>query len=574
MPSGSIPLRHRITARFLSVLLALAPLQPLPAAAPAAVPAGLVAATGALLWPQEVEARAGGGRSSSGGYSRPAVRTPSFSTRSAPSRTPSTGSGGYSRPQSGPSYGLPGGSPSGGGDLGVSRRSSGEALDRYRAQQQQQQQRERTPPVAAPPPRSGSGSASGSGWGGGGWQGGGWGSGSGAGWGQRRTGGYGPGGWYGGWRAPGWASGGRSSFGLWNGLFLWFLLDNLSRPGYADWFHNHQGDPGYAEWRAEAERRAQDDPDLRRRLDDLDTRLRAQEDRPRDPNYLPPDIPRDVAQAAPETPSAPEGSSGGGGGGLGTLLLLIVLVGGMVAAVTLLRRRSSGSRPGGSAMTRSPWGAAASTAAGIVKAKATGATYEPSLFRVGMTLTPDPTPFLLGGGAIKATAPEGAGSMVSVEAVGTLTGGGVTLHRLYLPGGSGFYQLHLGAGGAPDECRWFSMLDEVHPTDNDEWGFWLDPADGMIGYPQFQTKDGKLYGRQWSPGASRIAPVTFDETLTDHRGSRTRRVTAMLYAAPTGAADPAPRTEYVLVAAVEDGGEAWVEVRAGIDVNPASLSLS
>ncbi|WP_247890154.1 DUF2491 family protein [Azospirillum brasilense] len=560
-------LRRRITARFLSVLLALAPLQPLPAAAPAAVPAGLAAASAALLWPQAAEARAGGGRSSSGGYSRPSVRTPSFSTRSAPSRAPSTGSGGYSRPQSGPSFGSPGGVPSGGGDLGVSRRSSGEALDRYRAQQQQ---RERTPPVAAPPPRSGSGSASGAGWGGG-WQGGG---GSGAGWGQRRTGGYGPGGWYGGWRPPGWAYGSRPSFGLWNGLFLWFLLDNLSRPGYADWFHNHQGDPGYAEWRAEAERRAQDDPDLRRRLDDLDTRLRAQEDRPRDPGYLPPDIPRDVAQAAPETPSAPEESTGGGGGGLGTLILLIVLVGGMVVAVTVLRRRSSGSRTGGSAVSRSPWSTAASTAAGIVKAKATGATYEPSLFRVGMTLTPDPTPFLLGGGAIKAAAPEGAGSMVSVEAVGTLTGGGVTLHRLYLPGGRGFYQLHLGAGGAPDECRWFSVLDEVHPTDNDEWGFWLDPGDGMIGYPQFQTKDGKLYGRLWSPGASRIAPITFDETLTDHRGSRTRRLTAMLYAAPTGAADPAPRTEYVLVTAVEDGGEAWVEVRAGIDVNPASLSLS
>ncbi|TWA86163.1 uncharacterized protein DUF2491 [Azospirillum brasilense] len=559
-----MPIRNRIAARFLSLLLALAPLQPLPAAIPAAVPVGLAAATAALLWPQAAEARAGGGRSSSGGYSRPSVRTPSFSTRSAPSRAPSTGSGGYSRPKSGPSYGLPGGAPSGGGDLGVSRRSSGEALDRYRAQQQQQQQqqqRERTPPVAAPPPRSGSGS--GTGWGGGGWQGGG---NSGSGWGQRRTGGYGPGGWYGGWRPPGWAYGSRPSFGLWNGLFLWFLLDNLSRPGYADWFHNHQGDPGYAEWRAEAERRAQDDPDLRRRLDDLDTRLRAQDDRPRDPGYLPPDIPRDVAQAAPETPS----SSGDSGGGMGTLLLLILLVGGMVVAVTVLRRRSSGSRSGGSAMTRSPW----STAAGIVKAKATGASYEPSLFRVGMTLTPDPTPFLLGGGAIKAVAPEGAGTMVSVEAVGTLTGGGVTLHRLYLPGGRGFYQLHLGAGGAPDECRWFSVLDEVHPTDNDEWGFWLDPGDGMIGYPQFQTKDGKLYGRLWSPGASRIAPITFDETLTDHRGSRTRRLTAMLYAAPTGAADPAPRTEYVLAAAVEDGGEAWVEVRAGIDVNPASLSLA
>ena len=48
----------------------------------------------------------------------------------------------------------------------------------------------------------------------------------------------------------------------------------------------------------------------------------------------------------------------------------------------------------------------------------------------------------------------------------------------------------------------------------------------------------------------------------------------MLYAAPTGAAAPAPQTEYVLVAAVEAGGQAWVEVHAGIDVNPAALSLA
>jgi hypothetical protein len=48
----------------------------------------------------------------------------------------------------------------------------------------------------------------------------------------------------------------------------------------------------------------------------------------------------------------------------------------------------------------------------------------------------------------------------------------------------------------------------------------------------------------------------------------------MLYGAETGAAAPAPPTEYVLVAMVEELGQAWVEVHAGIDVNPAALSLS
>ena len=47
----------------------------------------------------------------------------------------------------------------------------------------------------------------------------------------------------------------------------------------------------------------------------------------------------------------------------------------------------------------------------------------------------------------------------------------------------------------------------------------------------------------------------------------------MLYARPTGAAPPAPQSEYVMVAAVEDAGQAWVEILAGIDVNPAALTL-
>ena len=48
----------------------------------------------------------------------------------------------------------------------------------------------------------------------------------------------------------------------------------------------------------------------------------------------------------------------------------------------------------------------------------------------------------------------------------------------------------------------------------------------------------------------------------------------MLYAAPTGAPAPAPQTEYILVQSVEDGSSAWVEIRAGIDLNPASLGLA
>jgi hypothetical protein len=95
----------------------------------------------------------------------------------------------------------------------------------------------------------------------------------------------------------------------------------------------------------------------------------------------------------------------------------------------------------------------------------------------------------------------------------------------------------------------------------------------MIGWPQFQTKDGKLYDRVWAPGGARLAPRQQVETLQDLSGTIERRIQAMLYAVHTGAAPPAPGVEYVLVGAVEQGDEAWVEVFAGIDINPTVLTL-
>jgi hypothetical protein len=588
--------KRRIRTALLALTLALP--MPVPQAGGlAALGATGAVAAGVLLAPGTAEAqrRSGGySRPSSGGYSRPsAPRTPSFSPPRAPS-APS--SGGYSRPS--PGYSRPASPPSaplGGGDRSVSRRSSGEALDRYRESQR--------PPAPAPAPAPSPGGGTGGGWGGG-W-GSGWGTG-GYGWGgERRRGGWGAaypdrGGYWagrGGWTAPGWAYRSRPSFGAWDALFLWFLLDNLSRPGYGDWFHHHRDDPGYAQWRAEAERMAQGDAELRRRLDELDRRLAEQEGQPRDPSYLPPGTPAEAARAepgaapaqaptqAPAQVPAPGGAvlrpAPGEGSWLGGSVGILLLAGGGLVLLVVLggrfRRNALSKGGGGTGGTMGRLG----TAADILRRKATGERYEPSLFRVGMTITLDPTPFILAGTATRVTPPGGSGgdALVGVEAVGALKGGGTTLHRLYLDGGRGFFQLHLDASAAPEECRWFSVVDEINPADQEEWRFWLDPAEGMVGWPQFQAKDGKLYDRQWSPGSSRVEPVSFEETVTDHRGSRARRVSAMLYAAPTGAAAPAPQTEYMLVAVIEEpsgqsGWQAWVEVAAGIDVNPATLSLA
>lgn len=533
-------IRAWMKAAVLGMALALPPVGIGPPAAvlPAAgTVAAVVTAGAALVLPDSAQARTRAG--SSGGYTRPggsfSGRTPSFGG-GAPSisRTPSTG--GYSRP----SISIPDrlsspGTPSA-SDRALSRRSASESLERYRVQQQPPtvpSERATAPRI----PRTDSYRRL-----------------------PERTD------WYSrrGWSLPPYAAQAPRSFGVWDAVFLWFMLDTIGNPAHASFFHNHQDDPGYQSWRAEAERQAKDNAELRAKLDALDTRLATMGDQPRDPNYLPPDTPPPVALAA--------GAADDGGGG-GFSVLPVLLVGGGALFLLWRWRRRPAPRPGGS----STMGGPLKTAADIVRRKLSGERYTPSLFRVGMTLTLDPTPFILAQDVTKVPPvpePTGGSLLISVEAVGTLNDGEATLHRLYLPGGQSFFQLHLDAAGHPDECRYFGHIDEVTPAGEEEWAFWLDPQEGMIGWPQFQTKDGKLYQRAWAPGASRIPPRPLIEAYADLHGTRTIRRQAMLYAAATGAAPPAPETEYALVAMVEDAGQAWIEIHAGIDVNPAALSLA
>jgi hypothetical protein len=447
----------------------------------------------------------------SGGYSRP-----SSGGYSAP-RRPSVSSGSYSQPYAAPSNRAYSGF---GGDQAISRRSSADALSQYRQSQQ--------PPALPQERRPATGSGEGSLWG----------------YEQRRpsngiwgsTSGYGPG--YGpagpsySWAQP------NRSFGIWDGLLLYGLLSSLSQPGRANFFYSNQDDPGYREWRAEADRTAQQDPALKAKLAELDKRVAELQGQPKTPGQVPPDV---TKRASPEH----------SGGSMVWIFLLLAI--GLFVLLWLWRRRmaQAAGMPGvstalhGSAQTR---------------------------FRVGMTVPVDPTPFVLAGSATKVRGIDGSGT-ISIEAVGVLMDGSIALNRLYLPGRQSFFQLHLGRDGNPDECRYFSQVDEVTPGSREEWGAWLDPAEGMIGWPQFQTKDGKLYGRAWAAGANRIPPREMTETVQDLNGTATRKLMAMLYAAPTGAAAPAPSTEYILVSAVEATGQASVAIHAGIDINPAALTL-
>jgi Protein of unknown function (DUF2491) len=436
---------------------------------------------------------------SSGGYSRPSGGSASGYSASSRRAPVTSSSGGYSRR----SYGGAGYNTGSLGDRAISRSASSQALRDYQAAQQPAQ-----PYVRRPPSYSADYA-----------------------WPSER-------------RPPVW--GGQQperriarpalpGAGPLTAVALWAALNSLSSSGSTAYFHNYRYDPGYMQWRQEADREAAHNPAVAAKLQQLDTQLAQMEGQPPNP-----------AAASPVQPSA--ASSGGSG-----FIWLVLFVGIAILVLLWLWRR------------RLAHPATAAVAPGLAGSAATR-------FRVGMTLPVDPSPFLLAAGLTKVQPLEGSG-MVSVEVVGLLRAGGVLLHRLYLPGGKAFFQLHLGADGQPDECRYFSRLDEVTPANSQEWGLWLDPAEGMIGWPSFQTKDGKVYGRVWSPGEGRVAPRKIEETLQFVDHAEQRQLQMMLYGGPTGGTPPAPETEYILVSAIESTGQAWIEIDAGIDINPAGLSL-
>ena len=235
-------------------------------------------------------------------------------------------------------------------------------------------------------------------------------------------------------------------------------------------------------------------------------------------------------------------------------LLWFVLLLGVVAAFALhaLLRRRSGTAP--------------RAARGVPVARPAG-------LRVGMTLPFDPAPFLLAAPVTTVRMPTAAtaSGMLTVNELGVLTGDTLVWWRLYVADGA-FFQLHLDTNAQPDECRYFSLLDEVTPADAGEWALWLGD-EGLIGWPEFQTQDGRLYRRQWTRGTTRIAPRAFDEHIETGSGAaRWQRQQAMLYARATLAAPPAPPTEYLWVAAIEQDDAAWVALYVGIDMPCALLT--
>lgn len=272
----------------------------------------------------------------------------------------------------------------------------------------------------------------------------------------------------------------------------------------------------------------------------------------------------DAAVLPPPRPATSGSGSSSSASWFGWLTGLLLLGGLVFLGVMVWRKLSAGQGRVGKPSAGDPR-----------RAVTGGSAARPRWLSLQRPLTLDAAPFILATPYVALevpASPTGSG-MVGLEAVGEAVSGDLTWHRGYLADRRSFLQIHLDAAGRLDECRYFSLLDELTPGDVSEWGFWLDEREGMIGWPRFETKDGKSYTRLWVDGERRVPPRDIAETLETASGVERRRQQAMLYSRDTGAAAPAPTTEYLLVAAVEHEDTAAVTLHVGIDLDPAGLQL-
>jgi hypothetical protein len=79
----------------------------------------------------------------------------------------------------------------------------------------------------------------------------------------------------------------RSSYGMYDAMFMWMMLDRMNDDNYRRMYYHHQNDPAFQEWRTEANRLSADNAELRAKLAQMDAQTAQLQGQPQDPNYVP-----------------------------------------------------------------------------------------------------------------------------------------------------------------------------------------------------------------------------------------------------------------------------------------------
>ena len=133
-------------------------------------------------------------------------------------------------------------------------------------------------------------------------------------------------------------------FGMWDAMFMWFMLDNITKPHYAQMYHNHQNDPGFQQWRKEAEKLSGENQELKQKLATLDQEVSKLKGELVDPTYIPPGVDTDLLMDKSALDSL-KGEQPKKGFNFWKLLLGLLLLAAVVFIVMKLLRAKSKTPP-------------------------------------------------------------------------------------------------------------------------------------------------------------------------------------------------------------------------------------
>ncbi len=105
--------------------------------------------------------------------------------------------------------------------------------------------------------------------------------------------------YYAGYTTPSYVYGARSSYGMWDTIFLYSMLSSMNNNVYAGRFsHNYGNNADYRAWRNEANVLARENAELRGQLATLDKQSSKLSDQPIDTNYIPDGVDADIMMSA------------------------------------------------------------------------------------------------------------------------------------------------------------------------------------------------------------------------------------------------------------------------------------
>jgi len=86
----------------------------------------------------------------------------------------------------------------------------------------------------------------------------------------------------------------QSSFGMWDGMAMWYMLDNINDRNYYQMAYHQQNNAGFQEWRREANRLSADNAELKAKLANLDNQVNGMSGTVIDESYAPEGVDRDI----------------------------------------------------------------------------------------------------------------------------------------------------------------------------------------------------------------------------------------------------------------------------------------